>query len=51
MALTRKLRKAGNSLVLTIPSQLAEMCGLEEGQDVEIEAIGRDSLRVQRPSP
>lgn len=48
MALMRRLRKVSHSLVLTIPSQLAEMCGLEAGMDVEVEAIGRDAIRVAR---
>ncbi len=48
MALTRCLRKVSNSLVLTIPSQVAEMVGFEEGMDVEVEAIGRESIRETR---
>ncbi len=36
-------------LVLTIPSQVAEMCRFEAGWVVEVEAVWRDSLRVTLP--
>jgi len=48
MPLRRKLRKVSHTLVLTIPSQIAQMCGLEVGTVVEVEAIGRDALRVTK---
>jgi len=48
MSLRRKLRRAGNSLVLTIPSQVAEMCGFKNGDIVEVEAIGKEALRVSK---
>jgi antitoxin component of MazEF toxin-antitoxin module len=51
MALKRRLRRVSHSLVLTVPSQLAEMCGLRAGDIVEVEAIGRDALRVTRSPP
>lgn len=42
-----KIRKSGNSLVMTVPSSLAELFNLVEGSMVEIEAMGIDSFRVQ----
>jgi len=42
-----KIRKSGNSLIMTLPSSIAEMFGLEEGGMVELEAMGIDSFRVQ----
>ncbi len=48
VALKRRLQEVSPSLVLTIPSQLAEMCDLEAGMDVEVGAIERDAIRVAR---
>ncbi len=48
MALRRRLRKAGNSLAVTIPSLLAEMCGFRPGDIAEVEAIGHDALRLSK---
>ena len=42
-----KIRKSGNSLVMTVPSALAELFNLVEGSVVEVEAMGIDSFRVQ----
>ena len=42
-----KVRKSGNSLVMTIPSSIAEMFNLSDGSVVEIEAQGIDSFRVR----
>lgn len=42
-----KVRKSGNSLVMTIPSSIAEMFNLSDGSEVEIEAQGIDSFRVR----
>ena len=42
-----KVRKSGNSLVMTIPSSIAEMFNLLDGSVVEIEAQGIDSFRVR----
>jgi antitoxin component of MazEF toxin-antitoxin module len=46
MTLKRELRRSGNPPVLSIPSQVADMCGFEAGQVVEEEAVGRNSPRV-----
>ena len=42
-----KIRRTGNSLVMTVPSSVAELFGPEEEIVVEIEAMGTDSFRVQ----
>ena len=42
-----KIRKSGNSLIMTVPSSVAELFNLAEGSVVEIEAMGIDSFRVQ----
>ena len=42
-----KVRKSGNSLVMTIPSSIAGMFNLSDGSVVEIEAQGIDSFRVR----
>ncbi len=34
MTLQRKVRKAGHSVVVTLPSQLAELAGLNEGNNL-----------------
>ncbi len=48
MGLTRKIRRIGNSLTIAIPSQLAEMMGLEAGDSLEFEYLGGDSLRLKK---
>ncbi len=49
MGLTRKVRRVGNSLTVAIPSQLAEMVGLEAGSEVEFDHIGDGTLRLKKP--
>ncbi len=48
MGLKRKIRKAGHSVVVTLPSQLAELAGLAEGDIVEFEYLGRGALRIAK---
>lgn len=44
----RRLRESGNSVVLTIPRQVLDGAGLEEGDDVLITAeMGRGEFRVE----
>lgn len=45
MTLKRKVRKVGNSLVVSIPSQVAEMAGFKQGDEVEFEYLGMLFLR------
>ncbi len=48
MGLQRKIRRAGHSVVVTLPSQLAELADLEEGDIVEFEYLGRGALRIAK---
>ena len=50
MGLERKIRKAGNSVVVTLPSQLAELADLAEGDVVEFEYLGRGAPSGSRRS-
>jgi hypothetical protein len=47
MPLTRKARMVGSSLVITIPSQLAEANDINDGDDLEIipSALGEFKIR------
>ena len=49
--LTRKVRKVGSSLVVTIPSQLAEVYGIDEGTEVEIALIQPGKMMIQWKKP
>ncbi len=48
MGLERKIRRAGHSVVVTLPSQLAELANMEEGDVVEFEYLGRGALRISK---
>ena len=48
MGLSRKVRRAGHSVVVIVPSQLAELAGLEEGDVVEFDYLGRGALRIEK---
>ncbi len=48
MGLQRKIRRAGHSVVVTLPSQLAELAGLEEGDIVEFDYLDRGVLRIEK---
>ncbi|MFQ5552814.1 MAG: AbrB/MazE/SpoVT family DNA-binding domain-containing protein [Thermoplasmata archaeon] len=48
MGLQRKIRKAGHSIVVTLPSQLAELTDLSEGDAVVFEYLGRGALRIEK---
>ena len=50
MVLQRKIRRAGHSVVVTLPSQLAELADLGEGDIVEFEYLGRGALRIEKTS-
>ncbi len=47
IVLIRKVRRVGNSLSITIPSQLAEMMGIREGNQVQFDYLGDRTLRVK----
>ena len=48
MALSRKVRKVGSSLVITIPSQLAEVYDIFEGNELDIFPVERGKLTLQK---
>ena len=48
MRLRRKIRRAGHSVVVTLPSQLAEMSDLAEGDIVEFEYLRRGVHRIAK---
>ncbi len=43
-----KLRRVGNTLIVTIPKRVAEAMGWNEGDDVQIQIAGRDVLRLSK---
>lgn len=47
MSKTMKVRKSGNSLIMTIPRDIADLFNIQEGKELEIEAMGSDSFRVK----
>ncbi len=48
MGLQRKIRRAGHSVVVTLPSQLAELAGIEVGDTVEFDYLGKGVLRIHK---
>jgi bifunctional DNA-binding transcriptional regulator/antitoxin component of YhaV-PrlF toxin-antitoxin module len=48
MTLTRKARIVGSSLVLTIPSQLAEAHDINDGDDIEIIPLGIGEFKIRK---
>ncbi len=43
-----KLRRVGNTLIVTIPKRVAEAMGWEAGDDLQIEIAGRNRLLIRR---
>ncbi|MEE9174064.1 MAG: AbrB/MazE/SpoVT family DNA-binding domain-containing protein [Thermoplasmata archaeon] len=43
-----KLRRVGNTLIVTIPKRVAEAMGWKEGDEVQVRVAGRDVLRLFR---
>jgi len=48
MALTRKLRKAGGSVAVTIPGDFAKAMDLSVGDRVEIEPLDSQRLVIRK---
>ena len=48
MPLTRKARVVGSSLVLTIPSQLAEAHDIKDGDNIEIIPLGIGEFKIRK---
>ena len=43
-----KLRRVGNTLIVTIPKRVAEAMGWDEGDEVQVQVAGRDALRISK---
>ena len=48
MALIRKMRLSGNSLVVTIPSQLVEAYDINSGDTVEVIPLKNGEIRIKK---
>ena len=48
MPLKRKVRKTGESLAITMPSQIAELHDIHEGDYVEFTPIGTEEFRIKK---
>ena len=48
MPLTRKTRASGNSVVVTIPSQLAEAYNINTGDIIEILPIRKGEIKIRK---
>ncbi len=47
MGIKRKVRMCGESLAITIPSQIAQMHNIKEGDYMEFEPIGSGEFRIK----
>ena len=47
MTLTRKVRRSGRSLAVTIPGDLASLYDLKEGDQAEFEPLGDRTFRIK----
>ncbi len=43
-----KLRRVGNTLIVTIPKRVAEAMGWNEGDELQVRIAGRDVLRMSK---
>ena len=48
MTLKRKTRASGNSLMVTIPSQLAKAHDINDGDDIEIIPLGIGEFKIRK---
>ena len=48
MGLTRKLRKVGHSLTISLPAQLAALMEWTAGDEIEFDYLGNGTLRVRK---
>jgi len=48
MALIRKVRKVGSSLVITIPSQIAELYEIYDGTELRVKPVERGKLILEK---
>ncbi len=43
-----KLGRVGNTLIVTIPKRVAAAMGWNEGDEVQVQIVGRDVLRLSK---
>ena len=43
-----KLRRVGNTLIVTIPKRIGEAMGWNEGDEMQVQVAGKDVLRVSK---
>ena len=48
MGIKRKVRRAGESLAMTIPAQITGMHDIEKGDYMEISPIGYGEFKIRR---
>jgi len=48
MGIKRKVRICGESLAITIPSQIAELHNIKEGDYMEFEPIGTGEFKIRK---
>ncbi len=48
MGIKRKVRMCGDSLAITIPSQIAELHNIKEGDYMEFEPIGSGEFKIKK---
>ena len=48
MGIKRKVRICGESLAITIPSQIAELHDIKEGDYMEFEPIGYEEFKLKK---
>ncbi|MEA2055087.1 MAG: AbrB/MazE/SpoVT family DNA-binding domain-containing protein [Candidatus Thermoplasmatota archaeon] len=48
MAIKRKVRMAGESLAVTIPSQIAQLHDIKEGDYLEFAPIGYGEFKIKK---
>ena len=48
MGIKRKVRMCGESLAVTIPSQIAELHNIKEGDYMEFKSIGSGEFKIKK---
>ena len=43
-----KLRRVGNTLIVTIPKRVTEAMGWDEGDEIQVRVAGKDVLRISK---
>ena len=50
MGIKRKVRQTGESIAVTIPSQIAQLHDINEGDYLEFEPIGTGEFKIKKTS-